>query len=246
MKTLPIEQDELKIDLHRTPRHVAIIMDGNRRWAKNKGLPAMVGHWHGAEALSKIVENAASLGVKVLTVYAFSTENWNRSNDEVDSLMNLFRMYLAGNKERMIREGVRLATIGDIRKLPQAVKQTLDDVKQATAENNRIDLVIAVNYGARDDIRRATASIVDDCLRGRVNKEDITEALISRYLDTAPWGDPELLIRTSGEKRLSNFLLWEISYAEVYISNVLWPDFNEQELIRAIADYQKRERRTGC
>jgi undecaprenyl diphosphate synthase len=246
MKILEAERDEFKLDFQRIPRHVAIIMDGNRRWAKNKGLPAMVGHWHGAEALTRIIENAASLGIKVLTVYAFSTENWNRTNEEVDSLMNLFRLYLTGQKDRMVREGVRLATIGDVRRLTPEVKQVLDDVKKATAQNSRIELVLALNYGARDDIRRATISIVEDCLMGRVNKEDISEALISRYLDTAPWGDPELLIRTSGEKRLSNFLLWEISYAEVYISDVLWPDFNELELTRAIAEFQKRERRTGC
>jgi len=246
MKTLPAEQDELKIDHQRIPQHVAIIMDGNRRWAKRKGVPSMVGHWNGAEVLSKIVENAASLGIKVLTVFAFSTENWNRPDDEVESLMRLFRMYLIGHKDRMIREGVRLATIGDVRRLSPEVKATLDDVKKATAQGNRIDLVLAVNYGARDDIRRATMGIVEDCMSGRVNKEDISEALIARYLDTAPWGDPQLLIRTSGEKRVSNFLLWEISYAEVYITDVLWPDFNEQELIRAVAEYQKRERRTGC
>ncbi len=246
METLPLEQEELKLDPQRIPSHVAIIMDGNRRWAKGKGIPSTVGHWKGAEALSRIVENAASLGVKVLTVYAFSTENWNRPDDEVDSLMRLFQMYLNGNKDRMIREGVRLATIGDLRRLSPEVKQTLADVKKATAGSDRIDLVLAVNYGARDNIRRATTSIVEDCLNGRVNKEDISEALIARYLDTAPWGDPQLVIRTSGEHRLSNFLLWEISYAEVYITETLWPDFNEQELIKAIAEYQKRERRSGC
>ena len=241
-----VEQDELKLDPQRIPRHIAIIMDGNRRWAKKKGVPAMVGHWNGADALSKIVENAASLGVKVLTVYAFSTENWKRTNDEVDSLMRLFQMYLIGQKDRMVREGVRLATIGDLRRMPPDVKKTLDEVKQATAGGDSIDLVLAVNYGARDDIRRATIGIVEDCILGRVNKEDISEALISRYLDTAPWGDPELLIRTSGEKRLSNFLLWEISYAEVYVTDVMWPDFDKQELNKAIAEYQKRERRVGC
>ncbi|HEX4839315.1 MAG TPA: polyprenyl diphosphate synthase [Rhabdochlamydiaceae bacterium] len=246
METLPAEQEELKLDPQRIPNHIAIIMDGNRRWAKRKGVPAMVGHWNGAEALSRIVENAASLGVKVLTVFAFSTENWKRPDEEVDSLMRLFQMYLSGNKDRMIREGVRLATIGDLRRLSADVKQTLADVKKVTAGGDRIDLVLAINYGARDNIRRAMASIVEDCISGRINKEDISEALISRYLDTAPWKDPQLLIRTSGEQRVSNFLLWEISYAEVYITETLWPDFNEQELIKAIAEYQKRERRIGC
>lgn len=235
-----------KLDLERIPKHIAIIMDGNRRWAKNQGLLSMVGHWHGAEALTKIVESASSLGVKVLTVYAFSTENWNRSPDEVDSIMQLFRMYLIGQKDRMIREGVRLGTIGDLRRLPAAVKETLDDVKKATSAGDKLDLVLAINYGARDDIKRAFISIAHDCEQGRLQKEDITEALISRYLDTAPWGDPDLLIRTSGESRLSNFLLWQISYSEVYITDVLWPDFDELELIKAIAAYQKRVRRIGC
>ena len=155
-------------------------------------------------------------------------------------------MYLTGQKERMIKEGVRLGTIGDLKKLPSRVKETLDDVKKATSSGDKIDLVLAVNYGARDDIRRALVSIVDDYQRGRLQKEDITEALIARYLDTAPWGDPQLLIRTSGENRLSNFLLWQISYAEVYITDVLWPDFDEHQLIKAIAEFQKRARRVGC
>jgi undecaprenyl diphosphate synthase len=247
MEILPAAvEEELKLDPLRIPHHIAIIMDGNRRWAKNRGLSPLVGHWHGAEALSKVVESAASMGVKVLTVYAFSTENWNRSNDEVDSIMSLFRLYLTGQQDRMIREGVKLSTIGDIRKLPADVKATLDEVKKATAGGGRIELVLAVNYGARDNIRRATQAIVEDCLSSRISKEDISEALISRYLDTAPWGDPALLIRTSGESRLSNFLLWEISYAEVYVTEILWPDFNEQELAKAIIEYQKRERRIGC
>lgn len=249
MKTQSIAE-EVPLDTDRIPKHIAIIMDGNRRWAKKRGLPAVVGHWHGAEALSKLVEDAAALGVKTLTVYAFSTENWNRASEEVDSLMNLFQMYLQGQKERMVSEGVCLGAIGDLSRLPQAVRATLDDVRQATAHCNRINLVIAVNYGARDNIRRAVAAIAQDCVDGKIQKEEISENLISSYLDTAPyttlWGDPSLLIRTSGEKRLSNFLLWEISYAEVYITDILWPDFNQQELIRAIAVFQKRERRNGC
>src|SRR5574342_632531 len=158
METEPILTGLPELDMERIPEHVAIIMDGNRRWAKNQGLPSMVGHWHGAEALSRLVESAAALGVKVLTVYAFSTENWSRPQDEVDSIMKLFRMYLTGSKDRMIREGVRLGTIGDTRRFPQSVKETLIDVKQATAGGNKIDLVLAVNYGARDDIRRAVVA----------------------------------------------------------------------------------------
>lgn len=246
MKTLPLELGDIKLDFQHIPHHIAIIMDGNRRWAKKKGLPAMVGHWYGAEALSNLVESAASLGVKVVTAFSFSTENWNRALDEVDSLLHLFRMYLLGQKERMIREGVRLSTIGDLRRLPLDLRNVLDEVKQATSTGHLIDLVLAINYGARDNIRRATQAIVEDCLVGRIQKENISEALISRYLDTAPWGDPALLIRPGGEKRLSNFLLWEISYAEVYTTDVLWPDFTESDLVKALAEYQKRERRGGC
>ncbi|HNA61671.1 MAG TPA: polyprenyl diphosphate synthase [Rhabdochlamydiaceae bacterium] len=245
MKTESIIE-EVTLDADRIPKHIAIIMDGNRRWAKKRGLPAVVGHWHGAEALSKLVEDAATLGVRTLTVYAFSTENWNRASKEIDSLMNLFQMYLKGQKQRMVAEGVRLGIIGDLSRLPQEVRATLDDAREATAHCNRINLVIAVNYGARDNIRRAVAAIAQDCANGKIQKEEITENLIGSYLDTAPWGDPALLIRTGGENRLSNFLLLEISYAEGYITDILWPDFNQQELVRAIAVFQKRERRKGC
>ncbi len=246
MESAPVPLDISKLDMERIPKHVAIIMDGNRRWARRQGLSSLVGHWHGAEALSKILETAVSLGVKVLTVYAFSTENWKRTQDEVDSIMKLFSMYLIGQKERMVREGVRLGTIGDTRRLPPAVKEVLTEVRKATAGGDKIDLVLALNYGARDDIKRAMISIVEDCEMGRLQKEDITEALIARYLDTAPWGDPDLLIRTSGESRLSNFLLWEVSYSEVYITDILWPDFNEREFMKALTAYQQRERRGGC
>ena len=246
MKSHVVLEEEPKLEVQNIPHHIAIIMDGNRRWAKQQGLPSRAGHWHGAETLSNLVEIAASLGVKVLTVYAFSTENWKRSPEEVDSVMRLFGMYLNGKKERMIQEGVRLGTIGDLSRLPSHLKETLEQVKQATVAGDRIEFVLAVNYGARDDIRRAMVAIADDCARGRVQKENITEALISRYLDTAPWGDPELLIRTGGEKRLSNFLLWQISYAEVYTTDALWPDFNEQELVKAITEFQTRTRRIGC
>lgn len=245
METLVAEQP-IKLDLQNIPTHIALIPDGNRRWAKNKGVSPMIGHWHGAEALIKIIESASSLGVQFLTVYAFSTENWSRSLEEVDSLMSLLQAYLVGQKNRMVKEGVRLGTIGDISRLPQRVQKALEEVKDATCEGKKIDLILAINYGARDDIRRATSAIVDDCLRGKIRKDDITEKLISNYLDTAPWPDPQLLIRTSGEMRLSNFLLWQVSYGELYSTNVLWPDFGEDELIKAIESYQKRERRIGC
>jgi len=243
VSSAPTESEML--NPNRIPKHVAIIMDGNRRWAKSRGVPTMVGHWKGAEALSELVEAAADIGIKVLTVYAFSTENWSRASDEVDSLMQLFKMYLSSYKERMLKEGVRLGSIGNLDRLPPDVRSVLEDTKNATAACGRIELVLAINYGARDDIRRAAVQIAKKCQNGELSPQEITEEVIARHLDTAPWGDPDLLIRTSGEKRLSNFLLWQISYSEVYITDVLWPDFDERQLVAALIDYQKRSRRTG-
>ncbi len=245
MYQLLAENKKLELDMARIPKHVAIIMDGNRRWAKNRGLSPMVGHWKGAEVLRQISESAANLGVKVLTVYAFSTENWARSEEEVESLMKLFEMYLRSQKDHMVASGVKLDVIGDIDRLPLSVRETAHEVKEATAGGTRIELVLALNYGARDDIKRAVVSIVEDIEKGLIAKEAVSEKLIASYLDTAKWADPELLIRTSGERRLSNFLLWQISYAEVHYTDVLWPDFDEGALVDAILEFQKRDRRTG-
>jgi undecaprenyl diphosphate synthase len=233
------------LDRQCIPHHIAIIMDGNRRWARQNGLPAMFGHWKGAEMLPKIVRAASNLGVKVLTVYAFSTENWLRANDEIDALMHLFHVYLEGQREPMRKEGVRLQTIGDLERLPSKVLKSLEVTKQATAEGKKIDLVLALNYGGRDDIRRAVVAMVEDIERGKLSKDEISEQKIGAYLDTSPWPDPDVLIRTSGEKRQSNFLLWQLSYSEFYHTDVLWPDFNEQELVNAIAEFQRRKRRFG-
>ncbi|MBS0653042.1 MAG: di-trans,poly-cis-decaprenylcistransferase [Verrucomicrobia bacterium] len=239
------EEDLVQIDRDRIPYHIAIIMDGNRRWAKEKNLPPMVGHWKGAEALPGIVRAAADLGVKVLTVYAFSTENWGRSPEEVDALMHLFNHYLLNQKDVMIDEGVRLESIGDISKLPLFVQETLLETKKATFQGSRIDLVLALNYGGRDDIRRAVMAMLEDNQKGHLSSAEISEELISRYLDTAKWPDPDILIRTSGEKRQSNFLLWQLCYSEFYHTDVLWPDFEAQDLLLAVKEYQKRERRLG-
>lgn len=245
MQSIVQEQKKLELDATRIPHHIAIIMDGNRRWAKKQGLSAMVGHWKGAEVLCSIVESAANLGVKVLTVYAFSTENWNRNSEEVEDLMKLFEMYLRSQKKHMVDSGVRLDAIGDLEKLPLFVKKTLQEVKDATASCSRIELVLALNYGARDDIKRALVSIIDDIDQGYLKKDDVSEKIIASYLDTASWDDPDLLIRTSGEKRLSNFLLWQISYTEVHYIDILWPEFDENALIDAIIEFQKRDRRIG-
>lgn len=227
------------------PRHVAVIMDGNRRWAKRHNLPAVAGHWKGAEAITQVVKAAAELGIRVLTVFAFSTENWARPQEEIDAIMELFKIYLLEQKEEMQKQGVRLGTIGDISRFSESLKLTLEETKQATAQGNKIDLVLALNYGGRDDIRRATLAILEDVAAGTLRKEELSEQLFASYLDTAAWGDPQFLIRTSGEQRISNFLLWQVSYSEVYMTQVLWPDFNENDLLDAVLEYQRRERRLG-
>lgn len=238
-------EDLRSLDPGRIPRHVAIIMDGNRRWAKKQGLSPMVGHWKGAEALTRIVRAASEMGIKTLTVYAFSTENWSRSEEEVDALMHLFKVYLEKQRKPMIREGVRLEAIGDLQRLPPLVRRELDLSRACTAHCKKIDLVLAINYGGRDDIRRAFLAMVEDFEKGRLFKEQISEPLISQYLDTARWPDPDLLIRTSGEHRQSNFLLWQLSYSEFYYTDVLWPDFDEHEFLQAVRHIQQRERRIG-
>ncbi|MGL4540744.1 MAG: isoprenyl transferase [Candidatus Rhabdochlamydia sp.] len=237
--------DALVLDKSMLPKHIAIIMDGNRRWAKKNGLPAMMGHWQGAKAIIDIVIAAIKWNVKVLTVYAFSTENWQRSQQEVDSLMYLCKIYLRRFCFKMIKEQVRLRTIGDLSKIPKDVYQTICDVKQATANCNQIDLVLAINYGGRDDIKRALVHMVEDVQNGHLSRSEITEQLITQYLDTSYWPDPDLLIRTSGEKRQSNFLLWQLSYSEFYHTEVLWPDFSEKELVKALYQFQQRQRRFG-
>jgi len=227
------------------PKHIAIIMDGNRRWASRRGLLPLAGHMRGADTLVQIVRAASELGVEVLTVYAFSTENWKRSPVEVEALMKLFKTFIAKQKDSMIKEGVRLDIIGDTFRLPADVKDSFDEVIEATKEGNKFNLVLALNYGGRDELKRAVSAIVEDCLSSKLSKDEINEELISSYLDTSKWQDPDLLIRTSGENRLSNFLLWQISYSEVFLTDVLWPDFSEQNLLEAILEYQKRELRIG-
>lgn len=229
------------IDPFNIPKHIAIIMDGNRRWAKDQGLPPMMGHWEGAETLSDVLRGASELGVKTLTVFAFSTENWTRPEEEVEDLMNIFELYLMRKKEQMLRDGVKLGAIGDLSRLPEQVLKALEETKKATAHCDKINLVLALNYGGRDEIRRAVIKILEENPR----PDQITEESIGEHLDTNPYGDPDLLIRTSGEMRVSNFLLWQISYAEIFSTNILWPSFSSQELIKAITAYQSRKRRIG-
>jgi len=227
------------------PRHIAVIPDGNRRWAKAQNASCLKGHEAGANNLIEIIKAAKDLGVKVVTFYLFSTENWSRPQEEINALMWLLERFLKDKCPEMIANETRLKTIGNTGTLPANVQKTIEETIQATSHCRMIDLVLAINYGGRDDLTRAFKRIHEDCINGKLRKEEVTEKLIAGYLDTNSWGDPELLIRTSGEMRISNFLLWQLSYAEIYITNLLWPEFSPNDLLDAIKEFQKRERRLG-
>lgn len=234
-----------RLNRDRIPEHVAIIMDGNRRWAQRNKVPLEQGHWRGAETLMTILEGACEVGVKVLTVYAFSTENWKRPKKEIATLMEVFESYLVKMRPDMVKNGVRLETIGDIEKFPISVKEALNKAKSATAHCDKVTLVLALNYGGRSEMTRAVRKMLSDFSLNKLSKDEIDENKFASYLDTKGFVDPELLIRTSGENRISNFLLWQISYSEVYITKTLWPDFTKEDFFEAIYDFQMRERRVG-
>jgi len=227
------------MDPKRLPQHIAIIMDGNGRWAKEHGLPRAEGHRRGSETIENIVQVATDMGIRYLTFYAFSEENWNRPSEEVSALMSLLRHYLAAKREKMINEGVRFTTIGDVKSLLPELQEEIRITKDATKNCNKLTLIVALSYGARQEMCRAVKKIIAD------KTQDVTPEIISKTLDTAGIPDPDLLIRTSGEYRISNFLLWQLAYTELYFTETLWPDFSKEELIRAIEEYQKRERRFG-
>ena len=227
------------------PAHVAIILDGNGRWAKLRGLPRPTGHKEGCKTVEKAVEWAARLGIRYLTVYGFSTENWKRDSEEVSSLMTLFRFYMRRLLVIAKENNVRVKMIGDLARFTEDIQNGIRRLEEETAENSGLTFVIAVNYGARDEIRRAVQKISREVREGKLNPEDITEDLLSDHLDTAGIPDPDLLIRTGGELRISNYLLWQCAYTEFYVTEVLWPDFSEEELVRAIESFNKRERRYG-
>jgi undecaprenyl diphosphate synthase len=231
--------------LHSIPEHIAIIPDGNRRWARRRGLPAMMGHAQGAIALEKVISAAAEFGIKIVTLYAFSTENWSRPQEEVNTLLELFTTNLISLRDKMVAQDVKLAAIGDLSRFPETLLRELTNTLRATQNGQKIELVLAMNYGGRDEICRAAEKIVEAVIDKKMSFTHITEELFAQNLDTAQWRDPELFIRTSGERRLSNFLLWQLSYAEVYTTEVLWPDFDREELRHALIDFQKRERRLG-
>ncbi len=240
-------EEQLRL-LECVPNHVAIIMDGNRRWALRganiaKVMSSFDGHWQGAHTLTSIVEAASELGISYLTVYAFSTENWKRSPHEVKTLMQILIDYLKKKREKLVREGVKFSVIGDLSPFDREVREELDKTIEATKEGSIMTLSVALNYGARDEIVRAATALAKDFKAGRINT--LSEDLLSRYLDTGHLPDPDLLIRTSGEQRLSNFLLWQIAYAEVYVTQTLWPDFTPDDLLKAVLEYQNRDRRGG-
>jgi undecaprenyl diphosphate synthase len=244
-KSIYSSADLSQIHLDRVPKHIAIVMDGNRRWAQERGLASVMGHWKGSEVIDDLMRAASELGVETVTLYTFSTENWARSKPEIEALMDIFEFNLIRKRQGMIKDGIRLDTIGDLSRLPKRVQDALQQTKCATEKCDKINLVLAMNYGSRDEIRRAVLQILEQNERQKIDPKEITEEFIARHLDTKPWGDPELLIRTSGELRLSNFLLWQISYAEIYVTDVLWPDFSPKELLHAVISYQERSRRLG-
>jgi undecaprenyl diphosphate synthase len=227
------------------PRHVAIIMDGNGRWAHERGLPRLEGHRRGAESVREIVRASGEWGIQFLTLYAFSAENWKRPKTEVEALMRLLEKYLKDEIPELDENNVRLRAIGRISDLPERVQKQLQKSIEATAKNTGLTLILALSYGARGEIVDATKRIAQDVCDGKLSVEQIDDAAISQRLYTAEYPDPDLLIRTSGEMRISNFLLWQISYAELWVTKTLWPDFRRDHLLRALEDYNRRERRFG-
>lgn len=227
------------------PQHVAIILDGNGRWAKSKGMPRNYGHAQGSKNVERICEEAWRMGIKYLTVYAFSTENWNRPADEVNALMKLLRNYMKTCLTTAAKNDMKVRAIGDITRLDEDIRKRILELEEATKNNGGLNFQIAINYGSRDELMRAARRLAADCKEGRVRPEDIGEALFEDYLDTRGIPDPDLLIRTSGEQRLSNFLLWQLAYTEFYFADVHWPDFTKGELIKAIEAYNARDRRFG-
>jgi len=241
MQYLKIKKVPLKrqVDLSKLPKHIAIIMDGNGRWAKKRMLPRIVGHTNGVKTVKKIVEFTRKLNIEVLTLYAFSTENWQRPTDEVSGIMSLLKTYLKKETDNMLKNQISFRTIGDISKMSSDIQTELKNAVEKTKEMKGLILNVALNYGSRQEILRACKNLMEKGIKNPT-EQDFSDNL---YTEGLP--DPDLLIRTSGEQRISNFLLWQIAYSEIYITDVLWPDFNEEEFLKAIVEYQKRDRRFG-
>ena len=227
------------------PQHIAIILDGNGRWAKAKGMPRNYGHTAGAKNVETVCQAAHDLGVKYVTMYAFSTENWNRPEGEVEALMKLLESYLKNCIKTADKNNMRVRVIGDTTRLSERFQERIRELEAASAKNDGLNLQIAINYGSRDEMTRAMRRMSEDVAAGKRKPDEITESVFEEYLDTAGIPDPDLLIRTSGELRLSNFLLWQLAYSEFYFTDVPWPDFHKEELERAIEAYNKRDRRFG-
>ena len=227
------------------PQHVAIILDGNGRWAKAKGMPRNYGHAQGSKNVERICEEAWRMGIKYLTVYAFSTENWNRPDDEVNALMKLLRNYMKTCLKTAGKNDMKVRVIGDITRLDEDIQKRILELEEATKNNGGLNFQIAINYGSRDEMIRAIRKIAKDCVDGKVDPDEIKEETFEQYLDTKGIPDPDLMIRTSGELRLSNYLLWQLAYTEFYFTDVPWPDFSKEELEKAIETYNHRDRRYG-
>lgn len=242
-----LSEPELKamIDAEKLPRHVAIIMDGNRRWAKQRGLPILQGHRAGSRATRQVVEACIELGIPILTLYAFSTENWKRPSLEVQALLHLVEVTLKRERDELNANGVKVRHIGLVDGLPESLVKTLKETEEMTKNNSTLLLNVAINYGGRNELVRAIRSIARKVSEGELKCEDIDENVVSTHLDTNGLPDPDLLIRTGNEWRVSNFLLWQIAYTELYVTPTLWPDFNKKEFLLALIDYQRRERRFG-
>lgn len=236
-----MQEQEVKI-----PSHIAIILDGNGRWAKKRNMPRNYGHTQGSKTVEKICEDAYKIGVKYLTVYAFSTENWKRPRDEVDAIMKLLRSYLQTSKKTAKKNNMRVRILGDKTGLSEDIQKSIDELEEVSRENTGLNLQVAINYGGRDEIIRAVKALSLDIKKNTIAIDNIDENVMENYMDTKGIPDPDLLIRTSGEKRLSNFLLWQLAYTEFYFTDVLWPDFDKKELMKAIEYYNSRVRRFGA
>ena len=236
---------QIKEENLNVPKHVAIIMDGNGRWAKKRNMPRKYGHVQGAKTVEQIIEDGYNMGIEYITIYAFSTENWKRSEDEVSALMKLLQNYLIDCIERSTRNNMRVRVIGDKSGLSASIVKKINELEEITKDATGLKFTIAINYGGRDEIRRAVRTIAEKAVEHQLQLDDITEELINDHLDTAGLPDPDLLIRTSGEKRLSNYLPWQLAYTEFYFTDVLWPDFTKEDLLTAIRYYNGRERRCG-
>lgn len=227
------------------PQHIAIILDGNGRWAKAKGMPRNYGHAQGSKNVEKICEEAWRMGIKYLTVYAFSTENWSRPENEVAALMKLLRNYMKTCLKTAAKNDMKIRVIGDIEPLDDDIKSRIRELEAATTDNGGLNFTIALNYGSRDEMTRAAQKMAKDCAEGKIKAEEIDESVFETYLDTHGIPDPDMMIRTSGEQRLSNYLLWQLAYSEFYFTDVPWPDFTKEELVKAIEEYNHRHRRFG-